>query len=76
MGMMNGFTELAVTEDEEGEFTSLDFFSVSFDCHVCGLSLNDVEELKLAKMSILYDRTDEIHHWFSEHNYFSEWYLE
>lgn len=76
MGTLKGFTELAITDEGEGRIATLDFFAVSFKCHICGLVLNDVEELKLAKMSTLYDRTDEIKHWFSEHEFFTDWYLE
>lgn len=75
-GVLEGYTELAVTEDEEGKYTSLDFFAVSFHCGVCGLTFNDAEELKLAHMNILYDRSDELHTWFGDREYDTDWYMD
>ena len=74
-GYLSGYSEIAVGEDEEGPRPSLDFFATTFECDVCGLKLNDIEELKIANMAILYDRAEDIDRWFHEHSDFSDWYL-
>jgi len=65
-GLLDGYTELAMSEDEEGTFPSLDFFASGFHCEECGLTLYDSEELRLAGMNTLYDRSDDIDRWFTE----------
>jgi hypothetical protein len=75
-GILDGYTEVALTEDEEGKSRTLDFFAVSFRCDVCGLVLNDIEELKTAGMNTLFDRTKELEDWFRENEDFSNWYME
>ena len=57
---------LAVSEDEEGINPSLDFFASGFHCWECGLKLYDSEELRLAGMNTLYDRSGDIDRWFTE----------
>lgn len=74
-GYLSGYSEIAIGEDEEGPKPSLDFFPTTFECDVCGLKLNDIEELKLANMGILYDRSEDIERWFHEHGDFSDGYL-
>jgi len=72
-GLLEGYTEMATGEDEEGAFPTLDFFAVTFNCEECRLKLNDIEELKLARMSILYDRSAELDDWFMDHEQFCTW---
>ncbi len=67
-GLLEGYTELAIGEDEEGMSPSLDFFASGYHCEECGLTLYDSEELKLANMNTLYDRSDEIDRWFIDHD--------
>ena len=75
-GLLEGYTELAIGEDEDGHYPTLDFFATSFICDECGLTLHDIEELKLVNMSILYDRTGELDKWFKEHETVLNWYLD
>ncbi|MFC1607353.1 hypothetical protein ACFL47_05220 [Candidatus Latescibacterota bacterium] len=75
-GYLAGYTEIALGRDDEGPHPSLDFFATTFECDMCGLRLNDIEEMKLANMSILYDRSDDLDRWFHEHNEFSDWMLD
>ena len=69
--LIEGYTELSRGEDEEGPYPVLDFFAVSGSCVTCGLVLNDMEELKLAGMRSLYDRSEDLDSWFKEHGYAS-----
>ncbi len=72
-GLLDGYTELAMADDEEGAFPSLDFFAVSFRCDECRLKLYDFEEMKIAGMDTLYDRSDDIDQWFHEFGDLPEW---
>jgi len=65
-GIAGGYTEIAEGEDEEGIASSLDFFATDYKCDSCGLILHDSEEMKLAGMNLLYDRSDELERWFGE----------
>ncbi|MFC1693685.1 hypothetical protein ACFL1R_09290 [Candidatus Latescibacterota bacterium] len=75
-GLLEGYTEMAIGEDEDGSYPMLDFFGISFHCEECGLILNDIEELKLARMNILYDRSNELDRWFEKHEDFTGWFLD
>ena len=75
IGLLTGYTELALAEDEDGSSPTLDFFAITFTCEECGLSLNDIEELKLAGMNTLYDRSNDLDKWFKEHEDSSDLYL-
>ena len=75
-GYLTGYSEMAVGKDEEGPKPSLDFFATTFSCDVCGLKLNDIEELKLANMSILYDRSEDIDQWFHDRKESFDWFNE
>ncbi len=75
-GALRGYTELSVGRDEDGPAPGLDFFAVSFSCFRCGLTLHDSEELKLAGMGTLYDRSGDMDAWFAEHGSFPEWEME
>jgi len=56
-GVLTGGTEVDVDVDEEGSMNPyLVFLAETFKCEECGLSLDDVDELKLAGMDISYDR--------------------
>ena len=74
--LLEGYTELAIGEDEDGPYPSLDFFATTFHCEECGLTLYDIEELRLANMNTIYDRSDELDKWFREHVDFSDLYLD
>lgn len=74
--LLRGYTELSVGRDEEGPAPALDFFAISFACPRCGLALHDYDELKLAGMGTLYDRSADMDAWFTEHGAFSEWGME
>jgi hypothetical protein len=51
------------TENTDEDGPSLWFLANSFSCHECGLQLNDAEELKLAGIGVVYDRTVEFSKW-------------
>lgn len=70
VGLLAGYTERAVGEDDDGPFPTLDFFAVSFRCDECRLTLYDSEELRLAGMDTIYDRSNDIDRWFREHGSF------
>jgi len=74
-GLLKGYTELAVGEDEDGPYPNLDFFATTFRCEECELILYDSEELHLANMNTLYDRSNEIEKWFMEHRNNMDWYM-
>ena len=74
-GLMEGYTVLAVGQDEDGFSSNLDFFATTYHCDECGLTLNDSEEMKLVKLDTIYDRSSELDRWFAEHEDFSDWYL-
>jgi hypothetical protein len=75
-GYLKGYTEIALGRDDDGVRPTLDFFATTFSCDVCGLQLNDLEELKLAGMGLLYDRANDLGRWFHEHGDFTAWMLE
>jgi hypothetical protein len=64
--MLDGYSELSM-DGEEMPKPGLDFFGISFFCAGCGLVLHDVEELKLAGMAMIYDRSGELDAWMEEH---------
>lgn len=66
-GILTGFTDIeADVQDDGSPEPYLIFLADSFACEGCSLSLNDVEELKLAGMDICYDRPDkDVNDWFS-----------
>lgn len=66
-GTAQGYTELAVSTGRDGSRQGLDFFPVSFACEACGLRLNDLEELKMGSLPILFDRSSDMERWFREH---------
>jgi len=72
-GLLNGYTELAIAEDDHGPYPTLDFFAVSFRCDDCRLTLHDCEEIKLAGMNSLYDRSGDIDKWFRDHGDPAHW---
>ena len=74
-GLLDGYTETAVGSDGEDIKPELDFFATRFQCDECGLILNDSEEMKLAKMNTIYDRSEELDKWFEEHGVSSGWNL-
>jgi hypothetical protein len=75
-GTLKGYTEVALGNDEEGKFHTLDFFAVSYSCQSCGLNLYDIEEIKAVGLRTLYDRTDALDVWFRENEGFTELFLE
>jgi len=72
-GNIEGYTELSMSRGEEGPEPELDFFAVSFSCGICGLTLYDLEELKLAGVDTIFDRTVEIDSWFRTHGGIETW---
>jgi hypothetical protein len=50
--------------DEDGP--NLTYFAQYFLCDECGLELNDFEELKLAGIEVVYDRSEELDSWYNE----------
>jgi hypothetical protein len=65
--ILNGYTELKYDQDEDGDFSPyLEFYADSFECEECGLSLKDIDELKLAGMDIILDRADDTEKWLGE----------
>lgn len=74
-GILGGYTEDDLVEDEDGAFPSLGFFAEAFSCDECGLSLEDVEELELAGIDTHHDRSDDLDRWFAEEgNPYDEYY--
>lgn len=65
-GILNGYTEDDLVEDEDGFVPILGFFADAFNCDECGLSLEDVEELELAGIDTHHDRSDDQDRWFAE----------
>lgn len=59
-GVLSGCTEISAEMDET---PALDFFADSFECSECGLTLDDVKELELAGMDIVYDRSFDLEDW-------------
>lgn len=57
--LLEGYTE----EESNGEEFRIDFYANSFECDACGLGLYDMEELHLAGIDTIYDRTDELGEW-------------
>ncbi len=75
-GLSEGFCEIAIGKDEDGPNPTLDFFASSFFCEECGLKLYDVEEMRLADMNTIYNRSHELEKWLKERDYVSDWYLD
>jgi hypothetical protein len=62
-----GYTELKYDENEDGDLSPyLEFYADSFECEECGLSLKDIDELKLAGMDIILDRAGDTEKWLGE----------
>lgn len=58
-GMLMGDTQVEADFDEDGIANPyLIFLADTFECDGCGIRLDDVEELKLAGMDIVYQRSD------------------
>lgn len=64
-GVLNGDTDIDYGRSEED--MSLNFLAESFMCDQCKLELVDIKEMKLAGMTTLYDRNDDINVWLEEH---------
>ena len=78
-GMLTGDTQVEADFDEDGIASPyLAFLADTFQCDGCGISLDDVEELRLAGMSIVYDRDSDMDKWWAEHEPtdYSEYYGE
>ncbi|MCE5250910.1 hypothetical protein LLG96_11880 [bacterium] len=75
-GHLYGYTEIAIGEAEDGPQASLDFFATMYNCDGCGLKLNDIEEMMLANMAILYDRSEDLDRWFHDHRASADWFFE
>ncbi len=74
--VLEGYTEFSLGSDEDGPVPALDFFAVSLACPRCGLALRDLEELQLAGLGTIIDRSADLDRWFTEHNGFAEWGME
>lgn len=68
-GMLTGETQVEADFDEDGAANPyLIFLADTFRCDGCGISLDDVEELELAGMEIVYHRSDsDMDKWWAEH---------
>lgn len=65
--LLTGYTDSSGEEYEEGVYSPcLDFFADSFECTECGLLLEDAEEMLLAGMEIVHDRSDDLDRWVAE----------
>lgn len=60
---LSGTTDIRCEKKEGKEEESLDFFADTFDCDACGLLLDDMEELKLADIAVLHDRSEDLPKW-------------
>jgi len=67
-GMLMGETQVEADFDEDGAANPyLIFLADTFQCDGCGISLDDVEELQLAGMDIVYQRSDrDMDKWWAE----------
>jgi len=67
-GMLMGETQVEADFDEDGVANPyLIFQADTFQCDGCGISLDDVEELQLAGMDIVYQRSDrDMDKWWAE----------
>ena len=74
--ILDGYTEFSLGDDEDGPVPALDFFAVSLSCPRCGLVLHDLEELQLAGLGTVIDRSTDLDRWFAEHSGFAEWGME
>ncbi len=63
-GTLSGSTEALYGA---GDHRSLEFRADTFECDSCGLLFEDAEELALARMSLAYDRTEDLAKWQDEH---------
>jgi hypothetical protein len=66
--MLMGETQVEADFDGDGAANPyLIFLADTFQCDGCGISLDDVEELKLAGMDIVYQRSDsDMDKWWAE----------
>lgn len=65
-GILSGTTDIgfdAPFEQGEEPEPRLDFFADNFICQQCGLELDDSEELRLAGMDLVYDRSSDLEEW-------------
>ena len=66
-GVLTGYSDISTEEDDTtSASTRLEFYASSFKCNVCGLILDDMEELHLAGMNTKYDRSTELKQWFQD----------
>ena len=67
-GVLSGYTEISevFVDNNDTTLQTLDFFASSFECSACALFLDDVKELELAGMDVIYDRSDELNKWFKD----------
>ena len=67
-GMLTGDTQVEADFDEDGIANPyLIFLADTFKCDGCGISLDDVKELQLAGMDIVYQRSDsDMDEWWAE----------
>lgn len=65
---VSGTTDIRCEKKGGEEEESLDFFADTFDCDACGLLLDDVEELKIAGLAIVYDRSEDLPKWREDKN--------
>lgn len=60
---LTGTTDIRCEAEGKKERESLEFRADTFECDSCGLYLEDVEELKLADVSLTYDRSEDLAKW-------------
>lgn len=62
----DAITEGDTEQDGDEDGPSLTYFAQYFLCDECGLELNDLEELKLAGIEVVYDRSEELDSWYDD----------
>ncbi len=60
-GVLTGWTQYQCAPD--GSEERLVFLSEAFDCNACGLAFDDVEEMRLARMPVSFDRSEDLPRW-------------
>lgn len=64
--LLYGYTDETVHADEDGITMDLEFFAEKFECSLCGLKLDDPDELKLVDLDVVYNRNDEMADWIGQ----------
>jgi hypothetical protein len=70
--ILEGDTEYDVVDDNGDDIPDLllTFFGNSFYCKDCGLKLEDYDELEIAGIDPIIDRSEEVDEWMDQHGYY------